>query len=145
MQTNRNLQSVQPRPATIESCKNGFLNPPDTARPGVYWYFMDGSIHEVSNATRRNGLTQVPIRFAAYQSYFVVFKNGGVASSEPSDDTAFPLCTPEQELSGPWQVEFDPARGGPANIEFERLQDWTARIKPTPRCCPAASSARCGL
>ena len=24
--------------------KKGFLNPPDSARPGVYWYFMDGNI-----------------------------------------------------------------------------------------------------
>jgi hypothetical protein len=23
--------------------KQGFLNPPDSARPGVYWYFMDGN------------------------------------------------------------------------------------------------------
>jgi hypothetical protein len=23
--------------------KNGFINPPDSARPGVYWYFMDGN------------------------------------------------------------------------------------------------------
>ncbi|MCX6329976.1 MAG: glycosyl hydrolase, partial [Bacteroidia bacterium] len=24
--------------------KQGFLNPPDSARPGVYWYFMDGNL-----------------------------------------------------------------------------------------------------
>jgi hypothetical protein len=24
--------------------KDGFLNPPDSARPGVYWYFMDGNL-----------------------------------------------------------------------------------------------------
>jgi len=24
--------------------KKGFLNPPDSARPGVYWYFMDGNM-----------------------------------------------------------------------------------------------------
>ena len=89
------------------------------------WNPVDGSIHEVSNATRSKGLTQVSIRFAAYQSYFVVFKNGGAASRTTTDDTVFPLCTPVQEMSGPWQVEFDPARGGPEHIEFERLQDWT--------------------
>ena len=26
------------------SLKQGFLNPPDSARPGVYWYFMDGNM-----------------------------------------------------------------------------------------------------
>jgi len=24
--------------------KQGFFNPPDSARPGVYWYFMDGNL-----------------------------------------------------------------------------------------------------
>ena len=27
-----------------EALKKGFLNPPDSARPGVYWYFMDGNM-----------------------------------------------------------------------------------------------------
>ncbi|MFA5814204.1 MAG: glycosyl hydrolase [Bacteroidales bacterium] len=27
-----------------ETLKKGFLNPPDSARPGVYWYFMDGNM-----------------------------------------------------------------------------------------------------
>ncbi|MEP7143470.1 MAG: glycosyl hydrolase, partial [Ferruginibacter sp.] len=26
-----------------DTLKSGFLNPPDSARPGVYWYFMDGN------------------------------------------------------------------------------------------------------
>ena len=26
------------------SLEQGFLNPPDSARPGVYWYFMDGNL-----------------------------------------------------------------------------------------------------
>ncbi len=26
-----------------DSLKTGFLNPPESARPGVYWYFMDGN------------------------------------------------------------------------------------------------------
>ncbi len=33
--------------AVLASCgmKNRFLNPPDSARPGVYWYFMDGNLN----------------------------------------------------------------------------------------------------
>ncbi len=27
-----------------DQLKEGFINPPDTARPGVYWYFMDGNL-----------------------------------------------------------------------------------------------------
>lgn len=28
----------------IDDLRKGFLNPPTTARPGVYWYFMDGNL-----------------------------------------------------------------------------------------------------
>ncbi|MDO9152703.1 MAG: glycosyl hydrolase [Paludibacter sp.] len=30
--------------STNEVLRKGFLNPPESARPGVYWYFMDGNI-----------------------------------------------------------------------------------------------------
>ena len=30
----------------------GFINPPDSARPGVYWYFMDGNLD--SSAMRKD-------------------------------------------------------------------------------------------
>jgi hypothetical protein len=29
--------------AEFSVLEEAFLNPPDAARPGVYWYFMDGS------------------------------------------------------------------------------------------------------
>jgi len=31
-------------PPDHDIIKDGFLNPPDSARPGVYWYFMDGNL-----------------------------------------------------------------------------------------------------
>ncbi|MEO6633738.1 MAG: glycosyl hydrolase, partial [Mucilaginibacter sp.] len=30
--------------AQTAALKKGFLNPPASARPGVYWYFMDGNM-----------------------------------------------------------------------------------------------------
>jgi len=36
------------------------------------------------------------------------------------------LLPPPQEITGPWQVAFDPKWGAPANVTFERLQDWSA-------------------
>ncbi len=30
--------------AEVDALKEGFKNPPDSARPGVYWYFMDGNL-----------------------------------------------------------------------------------------------------
>ncbi|MCX6225388.1 MAG: glycosyl hydrolase, partial [Bacteroidia bacterium] len=37
------LLSTQCTQKPTDPLKAGFLNPPDSARPGVYWYFMDGN------------------------------------------------------------------------------------------------------
>jgi len=42
----------------------------------------------------------------------------------------FPELKTVAELAGGWQVQFDPAWGGPASVEFARLDDWTARPEP---------------
>ena len=34
----------QPSCKDLSPLEQGFLNPPDSARPGVYWYFMDGNL-----------------------------------------------------------------------------------------------------
>jgi hypothetical protein len=31
-------------PDKVDLLRQGFINPPDSARPGVYWYFMDGNL-----------------------------------------------------------------------------------------------------
>ncbi len=31
-------------PSSTEELRKGFMSPPDSARPGVYWYFMDGNM-----------------------------------------------------------------------------------------------------
>ncbi|MEO6000779.1 MAG: glycosyl hydrolase [Chitinophagaceae bacterium] len=36
--------SRQPVGAVSGNLESGFLHPPDSARPGVYWYFMDGNM-----------------------------------------------------------------------------------------------------
>ncbi|MCL4483976.1 MAG: glycosyl hydrolase [Bacteroidetes bacterium] len=36
--------AIQSKPLAADTLKAGFLNPPDSAKPGVYWYFMDGNI-----------------------------------------------------------------------------------------------------
>jgi len=34
---------------------------------------------------------------------------------------------PPQEITGPWEVSFDPKWGGPATVTFEKLDDWSQR------------------
>ena len=33
-------------------------------------------------------------------------------------------------LQGPWNVSFDPKWGGPADVEFPTLQDWSKHTEP---------------
>jgi hypothetical protein len=34
---------------------------------------------------------------------------------------------PVQEITGPWAVAFDPKWGGPAQVTFDKLEDWSKR------------------
>ena len=38
------FQACQPSGNNFSALEQGFVNPPDSARPGVYWYFMDGNL-----------------------------------------------------------------------------------------------------
>jgi hypothetical protein len=77
-------------------------------------------------AQRVDGLTVIPMKFDAFQSFFVVF--GGMDESRGSEN--FPPLKPVLELSGAWEVAFDPKWGGPAATTFDTLQDWTTRSEP---------------
>ncbi|MEI6606461.1 MAG: glycosyl hydrolase, partial [Verrucomicrobiota bacterium] len=72
------------------------------------------------------GLTSIPMEFDAFQSFFVVFDGKGEAPASKTEQN-FPELKPLQELSGAWEVAFDPKWGGPENFSFDTLQDWTSR------------------
>lgn len=38
------IESEDSNKSKISLLRTGFLSPPDSARPGVYWYFMDGNL-----------------------------------------------------------------------------------------------------
>jgi hypothetical protein len=70
----------------------------------------------------------VPLEFAPGQSYFIVFR--GVVTESSRSEAAQNFETPKtlSELTGPWEVSFDPRWGGPREpVRFDALTDWTAR------------------
>ena len=69
--------------------------------------------------------TAIPLRFDARQSYFVVFKNPVALAKSAAQN--FPPLKSVVELAGAWQVSFDPRWGGPENITFDSLGDWSKR------------------
>jgi hypothetical protein len=72
----------------------------------------------------------VPLEFAPYGSWFVVFRNGAAATSGTAGARNFPVIGPCHEIGGSWQVKFDPDWGGPEIIEFDQLIDWTQHPEP---------------
>ena len=92
------------------------------------WDPLTGEVRKLPVFRHLDGRTVVPLEFAPGQSLFIVFRN---TIAQP------PLLEPRQnfeplktlsELTGPWEVSFDPAWGGPSQpVRFETLTDWTAR------------------
>jgi hypothetical protein len=88
---------------------------------------------------RADGVTSIPMEFDAFQSFFVVF-DGKDDKPITGEGRNFPDMKPIQELTGAWELAFDPTWGGPAaaeatagmpgHITFDSLQDWTSRPEP---------------
>jgi len=90
------------------------------------WDPVTGEERPLLQFERADGLTVMPMEFAAFQSFFVVFDRKGEAPASKAEKN-FPELKPTQELSGAWEVAFDPKWGGPEKITFDTLQDWTNR------------------
>jgi hypothetical protein len=58
---------------------------------------------------------------------FIVFRKPIAPGAAGTAARSFPALRQIQEISGPWQVQFDPAWGGPNEVVFETLTDWTKR------------------
>ena len=91
------------------------------------WNPVTGEQRALPEFKQENGLTTVPLTFAAFQSFFVVFD----AQIQPvaTGQKNFPALAPMQELTGAWEVAFDPKWGGPAAVTFDSLTDWTQRAE----------------
>lgn len=94
--------------------------------PAELWNPLTAEMYPLLNYNQENGLTTIPIEFAPYQSFFVIFPRKG--SSKVLANTSgenFPKSSPVKTLEGSWEVSFDPRWGGPEKVIFPSLQDWT--------------------
>ena len=93
------------------------------------WNPVDGQQRTKINYRQVNNRLIVPLRFEAFQSWFVVFpKNTRIVPAATSDN--FPEQQIEQPLTGAWDVAFDTHWGGPAQVRFDQLRDWTQSDDP---------------
>lgn len=93
------------------------------------WDPVTGEQRLLPQFERMEGVTTIPIQFAEFQSFFVIFdrKDQPPASTEEKN---FPELKPIAEISGAWEVAFDPKWGGPESVVFEKLVDWTTQTEP---------------
>lgn len=89
------------------------------------WDPLTGKTRVLREFSSNNGQTTVPLTFDSFQSFFVVFANGKAAASP--DKKNFPVDHEVAILNNPWAVSFDPKWGGPEQVTFDHLVDWTTR------------------
>jgi hypothetical protein len=66
-------------------------------------------------------------RFVASGSCFAVYRKPIEKKIAGKGENNFPKLVLVQNLTGSWNVAFDPAWGGPTNAEFPELISWTQR------------------
>ena len=88
------------------------------------WLGTTGEIRKIQEFSVENGITTIPLEFFPYESYFVVF-NTGKKGKKSKEGGNFPVYEELHTLEGSWKISFDPKMGGPEEIEFADLQDWS--------------------
>jgi hypothetical protein len=93
-----------------------------SGRTAELWDATNGRMAAASNITQSRGRTQVPISLEPHGSIFVIFFPA--ARSRPAPKGAMsPILQPVTEISGPWEVRFQPGRGAPETITLSSLRD----------------------
>ena len=89
------------------------------------WNPVTGTTRDLTKFEPVTAGTSVSLEFAPAESCFIIFRK---PVSSPQARANYCTLVPVSELSGPWQVRFDPKWGGPEKpLAFETLADWTLR------------------
>ena len=87
------------------------------------WHPATGERRALPDYEDNQRTTSVPLKFSPYESYFLVFSRDVTGAKTGQEN--FPDYEAILNLDGPWDVAFAPEFGGPKNIRFEHLQDWS--------------------
>ncbi len=89
------------------------------------WDPVTGQRRPLPEFSAEDGRTTIPLLFEPAQSFFVVFRDQALKRKTTGGN--FSRTTQLAELTGPWEVYFDPRWGGPERVTFQTLDDWTRR------------------
>lgn len=99
-----------------------------SGRQPEWWDPITGTSRDLPEFSEQGGLTSVPLRLEPFESGFVVFRRAAGRSRRNGEN--FPRLSTLLTLTNPWQVSFDPRWGGPKDVEFNTLDDWSKRHEP---------------
>lgn len=108
------------------------------------WNPVTGEHAQANTWHVAEGRTIVPVHLAPSGSLFLVF----CEPTERHSDSAGPNWIrpkPVQQLTGPWQVEFDQVSSPPESVEFLELTDWTSRPEDSIRFFSGTAVYRCSF
>jgi hypothetical protein len=94
------------------------------------WDAVSGTRRHLPEFRLDNGRTIVPLSLPPSGSCFVVFRRAVSGQPKSAGGRNFPELKKAAEIEGPWTVAFDPKWGGPAQVTFDKLEDWTKRAEP---------------
>ena len=83
-----------------DELKAGFLSPPDTARPGVYWYFMDGNLDRAAITADLESMKAAGIGYALFLEVNVGVPRGTVDMLSPEWQELYAHAVREAERLG---------------------------------------------
>lgn len=90
------------------------------------WDPLTGETRPLPEFTIVDNRIKLSLAFEPYQSFFIIFnRNGKTVESNTGAKSNFPDLKLLKVLDGPWNVSFDPKWGGPHNIVFNTLEDWS--------------------
>jgi hypothetical protein len=92
------------------------------------WDLVTGERRSVPNFKRERHSTVVPLQFPPYGSWAVVFPQKSTPIQSGSEN--WREYRSLAEISGEWDLVFDPKWGGPGQVVFPDLSSWTKHPEP---------------
>jgi hypothetical protein len=89
------------------------------------WDALTGEIREAKAFAQKEGLTTVPLTLEPYGAIMVVFNKQIDKNKQGSTERNYADYRTVKDITGEWEVNFDPKWGGPESVTFPELMDWT--------------------
>jgi hypothetical protein len=88
------------------------------------WDAVSGEFRNLPQFREKDGHTKIPLEFSGADSWFIVFRKKA-SGQRSKEEVNFPAPKPVIELTGEWNLQFNPKFGAPADTMINKLFEWT--------------------